>query len=343
MTKLFSAINGSVDEINGKINGVSIITIGEALGHGCFIDSTSLEQVLGLALAQPDGVKAKADHGSGIFDTVGKLVNFRREGNQVKADLELFKSDSNFSKVLEMAIKLPESFGFSVNTSAEYEKKDGKKLVRFKELESVDLVDAPAANPNGLFSQQTNNNNTMLKQFAVKLGLPETATEAEITAKLDELELAKKKLEDKEKDEEKEKLAKKKLEDEDKEKKDKEEMSKVEALEARLSKIETSAVESVQLAEKNAKKASIESLIAEASRDGKVIPLTDEELMALPIDSVKSMFSKLPKGQVKLSANKQSTEKTPVALKGEELVQFCKAKKSEGALQLNELFASLNK
>lgn len=340
-TTLFSSMaGGNVDVENGIIKNVSVITLGEAKGHGCFIDEPALGQILDLANSQPEGVKVKANHGSGVLETIGRLVGFRKVGDQIKADFELLKSADCYSKVLEMAQKLATQFGFSVNSSADYAKKDGKKYVRFKELESVDLVDAPAANPNGLFSQLNNNNNTMLKQFAVKLGLPETATEAEITAKLDELELAKKSLEEKEKeDKEKELAAKKKLEEDEKEKK---EMSALQAFELRLSAIEAKATEQVQLAEKNSKKAALEALVAEASRDGKVIPLTDEELMGLPLDTVKSMFSKLPKGQVKLSSQPAPKNDGKV-LRGAELVQFCQAKKHEGALALNEVFASLNK
>jgi len=146
---LFSAISGGKVE-DGVIRGVSVITIGEAKGHGTFIDQKSLETFLSVASAR-GSVPVKMDHGTGFAEIVGKLENFRIEGDSLRADLVLLKSHEAFERIVEMARTMPENFGLSVSGTVTNEKVNGQKCIRCHELGSVDLVDRPAANPNGLF------------------------------------------------------------------------------------------------------------------------------------------------------------------------------------------------
>jgi type III secretion system FlhB-like substrate exporter len=147
-----------IDKDAGVIFGVSVITEGPAATHDLTIDSTMLAQVRELGSQFPDGLKVRMNHpqkGSDIpiQSIVGALKNFRIEGQQTRADLHLLKTDENFSKLVEMAEKMPENFGLSVVYSGVSEEKEGKKLARCTEIYATDLVDAPAANPTGLFSK----------------------------------------------------------------------------------------------------------------------------------------------------------------------------------------------
>ena len=46
----------------GLINGVSLITAGEALGHGLWIDETFIEQARAALAEEPNGVKSRWTH-----------------------------------------------------------------------------------------------------------------------------------------------------------------------------------------------------------------------------------------------------------------------------------------
>jgi hypothetical protein len=151
-TTSFSAMAGMLDRANGKINGVSVLTEGVAKGHGIFIDATTIQQVKGLADAFAGGVKVKTDHGSGVTAIVGKLNNFRIDGEHLRSDLSLIKSHEQYSVIMDLAESQPETFGLSISFSGSVEKIGEQGFARAKELYSVDLVDGPAANPSGLFS-----------------------------------------------------------------------------------------------------------------------------------------------------------------------------------------------
>ena len=357
----FSAVE-RVDAEKGIIYGVSVITVGPAKGHGLWVDETAINQILSLAKGKPDGVKVKAEHSGGVFDTSGKLVNFRKDGNQIRADLELLKSDENYEKVIEMARVLPNEFGLSVSTEAVSENIDGKKMVRFKVLESVDLVSTPAANPNGLFSVKHTNNKSMTIdkiQLAKLVGLdPEKATEEEIATEFAQLS---KKMEGKHKggaEEDAEAESKREIKDKKKLKKlegemdgdgecedDKEDKKKGKFDSILASLLQLSAkIETIEGANKlsleAAKKVEITGLIASASAEGKVVPLSDVQLMKMDMSDVKDLFSKLPKGQLKLSKGGQTDSKITSFKSNEERVEFCRTQREAGAAQLTAQFAA---
>jgi hypothetical protein len=151
-SKLFSAIaGGSIKD--GVISGVSVITAGEAKGHGVFIDRKSLETFLSAAQNRQGGVPVKMDHGTGFYHIVGKLENFRIDGDSLRADLHLLKTHEQFARIVEMADTMADSFGLSVSSVTSNEKIKGSEYIRCDELNSVDLVDCPAANPTGLFRE----------------------------------------------------------------------------------------------------------------------------------------------------------------------------------------------
>lgn len=150
-TVAFAVIDGGVDKATGVIRGVSVITEGPARGHNVQIDSQTLAQVKACAEQFKGGVKVKIDHGTGFAAIVGVLKDFRIEGQSLRADLHLIKTHEAYPRLLEMAETIPGSFGLSISFSGKAEMDGESKLARCTELYSVDLVDDPAANPNGLF------------------------------------------------------------------------------------------------------------------------------------------------------------------------------------------------
>lgn len=154
-----SLAESKVDRETGVISGVSVISVGEAKGHGMFVDATTLEQVKLSAEQHEDGVKVKTDHWSGFNGIVGVIKNFSIDGDKLRGDLHLLENHEAREKVLEMAEKMPSQFGISISFSGQAEtkpiEKDGitseVKFARCESLEACDLVDSPAANASGLF------------------------------------------------------------------------------------------------------------------------------------------------------------------------------------------------
>ena len=155
----------AVDMDKGIIEGVAVITMGEAKGHGVHIDSEFLDAIVEQGNALKQGLKVRFGHPSmsstalGTF--LGREKNFRRVGDVVKADLYLSntaKESPNgdiYTYVLEMAQNESDMLGTSiVFTSGDNKKLDGdeKEYATLERLLANDVVDDPAANPNGLFS-----------------------------------------------------------------------------------------------------------------------------------------------------------------------------------------------
>ena len=177
------------------IEGVSIISVGEAKGHGLYIDMQTLQEVKACAETYAGGVKVNMDHGAGIGDIVGFVDNFRIVGEQLLGDLNLLKSAERRDYILEIADRLPDTFGISIAFTGPVRKVGDKSFASCTELYSADLVQTPAANPTGLFSftarvdsaanaMDDQNTNTALED-----GKEENPMEA-ILSRLDALESA---------------------------------------------------------------------------------------------------------------------------------------------------------
>jgi len=69
-----------IDEREGIICGMSVITTGEARGHGLFVDAKSLQTTLAATKSHASGVLCKMDHGSGTLEAIGALRDFRIDG-----------------------------------------------------------------------------------------------------------------------------------------------------------------------------------------------------------------------------------------------------------------------
>ena len=330
--------NQKVDAEAGIIHGVCVMCLGQAKGHDVSIDEKSLTQFLALAQKHSDGIKVKFgnDHKAGVEDTTGLLKNFKRDGDKIRADLHLLKTDPNFNKIVEMAKTLPNEFGLSASTQADEELIGHDKFVRFLDIFSVDIVSNPAAT-NGLFFSTNNKKSPMLKELAIKLGIPadkaEAATEQELLVAFDACSKklkadadaeAKKKLDADGDDEETDKKGKKKFEEIE---------GKLTEFATKLTQLESDKKGALELAKKD----EIDGLVSEASRDGKVIPLSVEALSKMDTKDIKEMITKLPKS-VQLSRKAVAPKKADgteiTDRKSPEFKAFMVNQREQGALTL---------
>ena len=194
------------------IEGVSIISVGEAKGHGLFVDDITLQEVKACAESYAGGVKVNLDHGAGIKDIVGFCDNFRIVGEKLVADLNLLEAAEKRAYVLEIATRMPDTFGISIAFSGPVRERDGRSFASCTELYSADLVQTPAANPTGLFSFTAKSVDTSAKEMIddknkMEDGAEDTVSIADIIERLSALETAfgdyKNKMEEAPKDEEK--------------------------------------------------------------------------------------------------------------------------------------------
>ena len=168
----------SIDQTKGSMTSVSLIQVGEAKGHGMFIDEESLESALEVL---GDNLPAYVTHEGAIesdrlLKEVGVFSGFFIEEGKLKAEsfkaLSSFREDEpeRFRRLFDLAESMPDAFGLSLVFEPElvWIMEDGTELpidkgsaknavrdlpsVRFKSIRSADFVDAPAANEGGLFS-----------------------------------------------------------------------------------------------------------------------------------------------------------------------------------------------
>lgn len=178
-----------VDRENRVIYGVSAAQAVEALGHGMMLDAKTIEQVVTLGNKAKNGIKSRFTHpglsSDGMGKHLGRMKNFRVEGDKAVGDLYLAEAASNAPDgdlagyVMDLAEEDSEAFGMSIVASGEqvwtlddgtevpaYDFfEDGAKggrpdnaltdlpVFRVHELDAVDVVDEPAANRDGMFSR----------------------------------------------------------------------------------------------------------------------------------------------------------------------------------------------
>ena len=155
-TITFAVAAGKIDAEAGVIRGVSLISEGPALGHGVMVDARTLQQVKAAAEQYEGGLKVKLDHNSGAGDIIGYVDALRIEGKKLLGDLHLLQNSPHRGYVLEIAEKIPDTFGLSIAFSGPVEMSGDKKtmLQRCSEIYSVDLVSEPEANAEGLFERR---------------------------------------------------------------------------------------------------------------------------------------------------------------------------------------------
>jgi hypothetical protein len=137
-----------MDSLN--FEGISVATVGPALGHSMMVDDVTLLQAEEAGKAGSP-VKVFVDHDESIDSLIGFLSNFRIVEDQLRADLDLLGSHPQAAFYSEILNKAPNRVGFSMTFSGQPDEQDGKRFARVAELVSVDLVSRPAANPDGVF------------------------------------------------------------------------------------------------------------------------------------------------------------------------------------------------
>lgn len=171
---------------SGIIRDVAVITRGEALGHGVWIDSTMLDQVAELGSEAENGIKARFTHpgmsSDGLGKMLGRVTDFRVEGDQVLGDLHFSESSrqtpdgdlaeyvmllteedagaAGLSIVFEQDFNATEMFtDYNTDDDGDFISPDdlnvdGLPHARVLKLRAADVVDEPAANPTGMFYRQ---------------------------------------------------------------------------------------------------------------------------------------------------------------------------------------------
>ncbi|MDD5422825.1 MAG: hypothetical protein PHT32_05340 [Candidatus Omnitrophica bacterium] len=163
-----------VDRKQEVISGFAVVTKGVTHDERGEFDDEALEKIVELGKKQKIGVKSRFGHpnmsNTALGTFLGRVKNFKRDGDIVRADLHIDPTahkapDGDLANyVMSLAESDPDAFGSSmvIHWDEEYRKekdgtlakgKDGKDLpplIRVKKLNSVDIVDDPAAN-DGLF------------------------------------------------------------------------------------------------------------------------------------------------------------------------------------------------
>ena len=151
-----------IDAEKGIMRGVSVMSKGPALGHSLEVDDTTLDQIVRQG-NQRDRVPVYVYHGSGLKEHVGDAVNFSRDGDKARCDIELYDSHADRAYLLEKAQKNPTSFGISSesypppNDPLHVLKSPNSKVryIRSTKLDALAFVRDPATNTS-LFSIQPN-------------------------------------------------------------------------------------------------------------------------------------------------------------------------------------------
>ena len=161
----------------GYIKNFAVITQGEALGHGAWVDSEFIAQVASELGRAKKGIKSRYTHPNQCGDSLSKglgRVFYRADGDgKVRGDLHFWKAahktpDGDLAGfLLDLANDDPEAFGASISFMRDAEAEEmfaaanpsspdpanvnNYPHVRLGQLRFVDIVDEPAANPDGLF------------------------------------------------------------------------------------------------------------------------------------------------------------------------------------------------
>jgi GNAT superfamily N-acetyltransferase len=120
---------------SGLIRRTAVITRGEALGHGMWIDDDFLHGVaFAINESGNQGIKARFTHpdmsGDGLGSSLGRIKDARVEEDRVLADLHLSAAAHNSPDgdlagyVMDMAIETPEQFGQSINFLRDVEQEE---------------------------------------------------------------------------------------------------------------------------------------------------------------------------------------------------------------------------
>ena len=163
-----------VDRKHEVISGFAVVTKGITKDERGEFDDEALDKIIEFGDKQKIGIKSRFGHpnmsNTALGTFLGRVRNFKRDGDIVRADLHIDPTahktpDGDLADyVMSLAESDPDAFGSSmvIHWDEEYRRekdgtlskdKNGKDLppfIRVRKLNSVDIVDDPAAN-DGLF------------------------------------------------------------------------------------------------------------------------------------------------------------------------------------------------
>lgn len=117
-----------------------------------YTDEKTLTTLMGAVQDVGGKLKVREDHDDSIGARAGFADAFALAANgTVTADIHLFDSYRNRSVVIETANKTPDKIGLSIDFVPQYELVGDKALMRIASIEAVDIVDAGAITPDGMF------------------------------------------------------------------------------------------------------------------------------------------------------------------------------------------------
>ncbi len=148
-----------------------------------FTDAKTLDTLMTAAKVAGKRVKMREDHDDSVGARAGYVADFKRvtddNGDRVAVDLHVFRSYRNRELMLETAKETPEEIGLSIDFRPTFEIVGDKALMRVAELYAVDVVDAGAVTPDGLFLSarvdnrgKSENENNRVTQPSEKMASP---------------------------------------------------------------------------------------------------------------------------------------------------------------------------
>lgn len=161
--RAITPIGSSVNETNGVISGVAIITQGAVKGHGMLCDAKTLETVRQCIQDKyKSGLKVKFNsetwnHGDGAICGLIPVSTLKEDNGVLRGDLQLAKNYANREYLLELAKEMGDTFGLSIDFENDPETINGVEFARCSDIYAVTIVDEPAANSGGLFSLPNDN------------------------------------------------------------------------------------------------------------------------------------------------------------------------------------------
>lgn len=152
----------TIDKANGVISNISLMTVGEAKGHGIHIDTKTLSLLFGLG--QDKNVKSFLNHSDNHTpaDAIGFFFGhyIDQATKSLRASFKALPAfmaqEKEFNTLFDLSELAPDSFGVSMVLNGGVETmEDGLEYLRPTVIESADFVCSPAANERGLFSAKT--------------------------------------------------------------------------------------------------------------------------------------------------------------------------------------------
>ncbi len=207
-----------LDRESGFMRNVSVITMGEAIGHDFEVDGALVDQIVALTNAHPKGAPIHACHPEitgrdPIWIRVGRITNLRRVGNQAKGDVQLgaYARSNPAGDLWNWLFDLAEdeearqSVGLSPRfVPAPFEQRMGEAgnplppAGRARQVLSIDFAGEPGANPGGLLSRgegeeiatltEEGQMDEVLRKYLESIGLDPNASEEDAQKFLDGLE-----------------------------------------------------------------------------------------------------------------------------------------------------------